>query len=58
MHFNAKQYRYSSQSPISGTVFVSFRSSFVRSLLLNMGPYGGNNPDGIFSLFYKQVDQE
>ena len=34
---------------------VAFRFSFVRSLLLNQVPYGGNLPDEMFPLIYKQV---
>ena len=30
-------------------------SSFIRSLLLDLDPYAGNDPDGMFSLFYKTV---
>ena len=37
---------------------VSFRSSFTCRLLLDLDPYGGNDPDGTFSLFYRQVGRE
>ena len=37
---------------------VAFRSSFIHSLLLDLDPYSGNNPDGMFLLFYKQVTRE
>ena len=37
---------------------VAFRSSFIRSLLLDLDPYGENNPDGMFSFFYKPVARE
>ena len=37
---------------------VAFRSSFVHSRLLDLNPYGGNAPDGIFPLFYKPVAWE
>ena len=33
-------------------------SSFFRSLLLDLNPYGGNDPDVMFQLFYKQVARE
>ena len=37
---------------------VVLRSSFARSLLLDVNPYGGNDPDVIFSPFTKQVARE
>ena len=33
---------------------VGFQSSFVCHLLLNLDSYGGNDPDGMFPLSYKQ----
>ena len=35
---------------------VAFRSSFIRSLLLD--PSSVNDPEGMFQLFYKQVTRE
>ena len=62
-HFNAKQCRDISQQPHScepSPVLCSvvFRSSFIRSLLVDLDPYCGNNPDGMFPLFSKQVARE
>ena len=37
---------------------VAFRSSFVRSLLLDLDPYSGNDPDGMFPLFYRLMARE
>ena len=37
---------------------ISFWSSFIRSFLLDLDPYSENNPDSMFSLFYKQVAWE
>ena len=37
---------------------VAFQTSLVSRLLLNLNPYGENDPDELFSLFYKQVAQE
>ena len=59
-HVDAKQGRDDFQQPHSCDFFsvlcpVAVRSSRVRSLFLNLGPYDGNNPDGMFPLFYKQV---
>ena len=63
MHFDAEQARDSFQqphscdpSPILGS--IAFRSSFIRNLLLNLDPYGGNYPDGMCPLLYNQVGQE
>ena len=59
----AKQCRDSLQQPRSCNLCsvlcsVSFRSSFVRSLLLDLDPYGGNDSNGMLSLFNKQVARE
>ena len=59
-HFDAKQFRYRFQQPHSChpspiLCSVAFRSSFIRSLLLGLVPYGRCDPDGMFTLFYKQV---
>ena len=63
MDFDAKQGRDNFQQSHSCDLSpvlccVAFRSSFVRSLLLNLDPYGGSDPDGMFSLCYKQVTRE
>ena len=55
-HFDAKQCRDSFQQscfcdPCPVLYSVGFRFSFVRSLLLDLDPYGGNDPDGMFPLF-------
>ena len=60
-HLEANQCRDSFQQPHSCDSppvlqSVAFWSSFVRSLLLNS--YGGNDPDEMFPLFYKQVARE
>ena len=59
-HFDAKHCRDSLQqshscdsSPVLCS--VAFRSSLIRSLLLDLDPYGENDPDGILSFFYKQL---
>ena len=61
--FGAKQCRDAFQQPQScdpSSVLcsVAFRSSFVCSLLLDLDPYGGNDPDGMFPLCYKRVTLE
>ena len=60
---DAKQCRDSFQQPHSCDPFpvlcsVAFRSGSIRRLLLDLDPYGGNDPDGMFPLFYKQVTRE
>ena len=37
---------------------VAFRSISISSLLLDLDPCGGNDPDGMFPLYYKQVARE
>ena len=37
---------------------VAFLFCFLRRLLLNLDSYNGIDADGIFSLFYKQVDEK
>ena len=63
MHYNAKQCRDSFQQQHSWDPFpilcsVAFRFSFVRSLLLDLNLYSGNDSNGMFPLFYKQVAGE
>ena len=48
--------QYSDPCPV--LCFVAFRSRLVGNFLLNLDPYGGNDPDGTFSIFYKQVAWE
>ena len=55
-HFDVKQCRDSFQQPHSCDpslllCSVGFRSSFVRRLLLNLGLYSGNDPDGMIPHF-------
>ena len=52
-HFDAKKCKDSCRQPhscdsTSVLCSVAFQSSFVCSLLLDLNPYGGNNPDGMF----------
>ena len=61
-HFDGKQSRESVDLPLtchhlsaSLTSFV-FRSSEVRRLLLDLDPYGGSGPLGIFPFFLKRTD--
>ena len=53
MHFDAKQWRNNLQQPHSCDPYsvlcsVAFRSSLVRSLLLDLNPHGENAPDEMF----------
>ena len=62
-HFDAKQCRGSFRQPhfcdLSPVLCsVAFRSSSIRRLLLYLDLYGGNDPDAMFPLFYKQVAWE
>ena len=62
-HFNAKHFRDSFQQPhpcdpSPVLCSVAFRSSFIRRLLLDLYLYGGNDSDGRFPLFYRQVARE
>ena len=62
-HFDAKQFRDSFQQPHSYgpspvQCSVAFMSSSIRRLLRNLNPNGGNDPDGKFPLFYKQLAWE
>ena len=57
-HFYSKQYREAVDLPLtchpspSLTTFA-FRSSEVRRLLLDLDPYGGTDPLGMFPIFLK-----
>ena len=59
-HFDSKQSREGVDLPLtchpspSLTTFA-FRSSEVRRLLLDLDPYGGTNPLGMFPLFLKEL---
>ena len=59
-HFDSKQSRESVDLPLtchpspSLTTFV-FRPSEVRRLLLDLDPYGGTDPLGMFPLFLKRT---
>ena len=39
-------------------MFCSLRFSPVRSLLLDLDPYCGNDSEGMFAVFHKQVARE
>ena len=60
-HFDSKQSREAVDLPLtchpspSLTTFA-FRPSEVRRLLLNLYPYGGTDPLGVFPLFLKRTD--
>ena len=58
--FNSKQYRISFKHshfcdlcPVLRS--VAFRTSLVHSLLLGLDLYGGNDPDGMFPLYYNRL---
>ena len=59
-HFDGKQYRESVDLPLichpspSLTSFA-FRSSEVRHLLLDLDPYGGTDPLGMFPIFLREL---
>ena len=62
-HLDAKQCRDSFQQPhfcdpSPVLCSVAFRSSSTRRFILDLDPYGGNDPDGMFPLFFKQVAWE
>ena len=59
-HFDSKQSREAVDLPLtchpsSSLTTFAFRSSEVRRLLLNLDPYGGTDPLGIFDLFLKRT---
>ena len=59
-HFDSKQYREAVDLPLSchpspSLTTVAFGSSEVRSLLLDLDPYGGTDRLGMFSLFLKRT---
>ena len=59
-HFDGKQSRESVDLPLTchpspSLTSFTFRSSEVRSLLLDLDPYGGSDPLGMFPLFLKRT---
>ena len=59
-HFDGKQSRESVDLPLTCHISLSltslaFRSSEVRRLLLDLDPYGGSYPLGMFPLFLKRT---
>ena len=58
-YFDGKQSRESVDLPLTCYTFptlttFAFRSDEVRRLLLNLDPYGGSGPLGMFVLFLKE----
>ena len=59
-HFDGKQSRESVDLPLTchlspSLTSFAFRSSEVRGLLLELDPYGGSDPLGMFPLFLKRT---
>ena len=59
-HFDSKQSRESVGQPLachpsSSLTTFAFRSREVRHLLLDLDPYGGTDPLGMFPLFFKRT---
>ena len=54
-HFNTKQSREDVNLPSPSFTTFTFRSSEVRRLLLDLDPYGGTYPLGMFLLFLKRT---
>ena len=59
-HFDRKQYRESVDllvtcHPSPSLITFGFRSSEVKRLLLDMDPYAGTDPLGMFPLFLKRT---
>ena len=59
-HFDIKQSREAIDLPLTchpspSLIIFAFRSSDVRRLLLDLDPYGGTGPLGMFSLFLKKT---
>ena len=59
-HFDSKQSREAVDLPLTCHPFPSlttfaFRSSEVRRLLLDLDPYGGTDPLGMFPLFFREL---
>ena len=60
-HFDSKQSREAVElllpcHPSPSLTTFAFRSSEVRHLLLDLDPYGGTDPLGMFPLFLKKTD--
>ena len=60
-HFDSKQFREAVDlllicHPSPSLTTFAFRSSEVRRLLLDLDPYGGTYPLGMFPLFLKRTD--
>ena len=60
-HFDSKQSREAIDlqltcHPSPSLITFAFRSSEVRHLLLDLDPYGGTDPLGMFPLFLKKTD--
>ena len=58
-HFDSKQSRVAVDLPLTchpspSLATFAFRSSEVRRLMLDLDPYGGTDPLGMFSLFLKR----
>ena len=59
-HFDGKQSRESVDLPLTchpspSLTTLAFRSSEVRRLLLDLDPYGGSDPLGMFPLFLREL---
>ena len=59
-HFDSKQSREAVDLPLTchpspGLTTFAFRSSEVRRLLLDLDPYGGTDPLGMFPLFLREL---
>ena len=59
-HFDGKQSRESVDLPLTchpspRLIPFAFRSSEVRHFLLDLDPYGGTDPFGMFPLFHKRI---
>ena len=58
-HFDSKQSRETVDLPLTcpspSLATFAFRSSEVRHLLLDLDPYGGTDPLGMFPLFLKGI---
>ena len=59
-HFDCKQSRESVNLPLTchpslSLIIFTFRSSEVRRLLLDLDPYGGTDPLGMFPFFLKRT---
>ena len=59
-HFDSRQYREAVDPPLifhpsPSLTTIAFRSSEVRRHLIDLDPYGGTDPFGMFSLFLKRT---